>query len=106
MDKLKVSPDYIPVNHNINKHTFELLKQLEVGDVVTVKIKEECGRSATFYYKKATITSFNSPWDSSPIVVKFDNEPQHQYSVPLSWVVIDDTRLRDIKIDRVISQCL
>lgn len=30
-NKLDVSPDFIPVNHNINKHTFELIKQLEVG---------------------------------------------------------------------------
>lgn len=89
---------------------FKLLNQLEVGDKIQVKSDRWLTITQT-----ATIVGFNHPSDSYPISIVYDNKlpvgwrsatdfklNNGKYDIPLGWIHINESVIRDIKINRIL----
>jgi len=85
---------------------FRLINQLEIGDKIQVDTTRNDYRDLNGPKHLATIIGFNHPEDSHPVSVIYDKQPDHIYHIPLKWIDINETILRDIKLNRILDEII
>jgi hypothetical protein len=85
---------------------FRLLNQLEIGDRIQIDTTRNDYRDLNGSKHLATIVGFKYPEDSHPISVIYDDQPNKVYQIPLKWIDISETILRDIKLNRILDEII